>query len=278
MPSLLGLNVLLPTCPPPPVMLRRHVISPGNNVSRVPTPPTLRGKSGCSFYFAHQRPYSHPSHRPLTSIPKALDIKIIRSKALRGQAFITLSSTAVATEVLSKLNGTSICDKELMISYAKEKSDVVAKRDGTFVPQEVREEREKKRKERQDKVTEERKRREDANADSEESAAKKAKTEDEGSSSSGNSSSSVPNPFTLDPSAPPSNLLLAPSLPSEVTPEMLTILFSQYHGFISARSPRAGVGIVEFSQEGEAGVALEALKGFKLTPTVGLELGYGKAE
>jgi hypothetical protein len=175
-----------------------------------------------------------------------------------------------ATEVLQKLNGTKICDKEMVISYAKEKSDLVAKRDGTFVPADVRAARDKKKQEKTDAL--------DAAAkEAEESAAKRAKISNESSSSS--SEPMAPsNPFALDPNAPPSRILIAPSLPLEVSPDMLQILFSQYNGFVNARSPKAGVGIIEFSGDGEARVALEALKGFKLTPTVGMELGYGRAE
>ena len=185
-------------------------------------------------------------------------VVIIRSKALRGQAWVTMSSIPEATTCLKELEGMEICQKPMNISYAKEKSDKVAKREGTYQPAALKEQREMKKKAREE-------------AEAVKSSNKRIKFDE------------AEAPVPVEPEAeadagpaPPSRILLAPNLPIECTAQMLAILFSQYAGFIDARCPKPSVGLVEFTSEREATIAMDALKGFKLTPTVCLELGYGK--
>lgn len=76
---------------------------------------------------------------------------------------------------------------------------------------------------------------------------------------------------------PPHHILFAQNLPEDVTAEMLSTLFRQYAGFKETRLVAGkGVAFIEFETEGQAGTALEALKDFKLTPEVSLDLNYGR--
>ncbi|GMH51358.1 hypothetical protein TL16_g00993 [Triparma laevis f. inornata] len=189
---------------------------------------------------------------------KVIAIDIIRSRHLRGQAWITLETTDVATACMSKLQGFKIFEKAMRVQYAKEENDRVAKFEGTFVPKEVKAARQKKRKEREEKIAAAKA------AEEEEGDAKKQKTEVSDGAAVG------------DPDAPPSKRLFAPSLPAECTGDMLDVLFSPYSGFVRSTMPRPGLGFVEFLDAEAAGRAKEALQGFKLTPTDDLQLFFGK--
>ena len=168
---------------------------------------------------------------------RVLGIDIIRTTHLRGQAWITLETTAEATDCVSKLQGFKLFDKPLRVQYAKEDNDRVAKKEGTYVPKEVKAAREKKRKERESKVAAKQ-----AAAAAADPAAKKQKT-DAVAATAG------------DPDAPPSKRLFMPNLPLECTVDMLEVLFSPYAGYTRSSMPKPGMGFVEFLEEVEAGKA-----------------------
>ena len=196
---------------------------------------------------------------------QVIGVDIVRSKHLRGQAWVTFADQAAATEAMSKLQGFTVFDKPVRVQYAKESNDRVAKREGTFVPKEVKQKREKKRAER---VLREK--------EKEEQASKRQKQDQPSASASQGAADEDDSGKYSDPNAPPSQRLFAPSLPLECTSEMLEVLFSPYAGFIRASLPRPGVGFVEFVTSDDATKAKEALQGFKLTPTDLLQLFYGK--
>ncbi|GAB5593631.1 hypothetical protein Unana1_08531 [Umbelopsis nana] len=58
----------------------------------------------------------------------------MKSNKMRGQAFIVFEEISAATAALRSLNGFSFYDNNISIQYAKSKSDVVAKIDGTYKP------------------------------------------------------------------------------------------------------------------------------------------------
>jgi len=188
---------------------------------------------------------------------QVVSIDIVRSKHLRGQAWVTLATQAEATEAMAKVQGFELFDKPVRCQYAKESNDRVSKSEGTFVPKDVKEKREKKRRDRMEKE-----------AAAAEEASKRQKIEGEADPAASE---------TLgDPGAPPSARLFCPSLPLECTAEMLSVLFSPYPGFVRASLPRSGVGFVEYLDENQATEAKKALEGFKLTPTDSLQIYYGK--
>jgi len=182
-----------------------------------------------------------------------LEIVIIRSPKLRGQAFIIFEEVKDATEARGKMNGFVLGGRPMGVEYAKQKSDRVARFEGTYVKREKR-----------------------SAEDDGEAAQKRQNVAD---------LDGIPAEETAAPgagnnlgSSTPSNILLLTSLPSACNSSMLTTLFSQYPGFVEARKPPNddGIGFVEFTAEGEATVAKDGLNGFRLTKEVGLNISYGK--
>lgn len=182
----------------------------------------------------------------MTRHGKVLEIVALRKDGLRGQAFVVFEDVQAATTALQKEQGFTFFGKDLKLAYAREKSDRIAKRDGTYVPR-----------------------------------AKRRKREDAGSSTvKADTDSAIAPPLAAPPSAPqqqPTHILFAESLPSECNEMMLAMLFRQYAGFKEVRIPRAGLAFIEFDTEPHATLALERLNGFKLTTTDALKLTYGKA-
>ncbi|KAK6843290.1 hypothetical protein PG990_004790 [Apiospora arundinis] len=61
-----------------------------------------------------------------------LDVVALKTTKMRGQAHIVFRDMQAATQAMRALEGFSFLGKELRISYAKTKSDTVAKLDGTY--------------------------------------------------------------------------------------------------------------------------------------------------
>merc|ERR550514_1959692 len=57
----------------------------------------------------------------------------MKSLKRRGQAWIVFKEVSSATNALKSLQGFPFYNKPMRISYARTKSDTVAKADGTFV-------------------------------------------------------------------------------------------------------------------------------------------------
>lgn len=223
---------------------------------------------------------------------KVTEIITLRKQGLRGQAWIIFSNVATATAALQAEQNFTFFGKNMTINYANEKSDRVAKLDGTFVPKDRR-----KKREREAAAAV-------ASADAivgGEGDAKKMKLEHGGDGVAVEDPSSlVPSPETANTSAntnnvsneidqtaasssttvietPPSNILFAESLPKDCNEMMLACLFRSYPGYKEVRIPRSGLAFIEFDDEPQASVALKALDGFSLSESEKLNLKYGKA-
>uniref|UniRef100_A0A804PY14 RRM domain-containing protein n=1 Tax=Zea mays TaxID=4577 RepID=A0A804PY14_MAIZE len=69
---------------------------------------------------------------------KILDVLAFKTLKHKGQAWVVFEDVASATEALKRMQGFPFYDKTMRIQYAKTKSDIIAKADGTFVPRERR--------------------------------------------------------------------------------------------------------------------------------------------
>lgn len=177
---------------------------------------------------------------------KIVDVVCCRGLKLRGQAWVVFADVGAATNALRQMQGFPFYDKPMRIAFAKSKSDMVAKAEGTFKPREKRK--------REEPVAAPR--------------AEKAITEH-----------AAPPPKVSKPSnAPPSNVLFASNLPEDCSDMMLGILFQQYAGFKEVRMVpgNKGIAFVEFADETNASLALQGLDGFKLTPADALSLVFAK--
>ena len=179
---------------------------------------------------------------------KVLEVIVLRRDGLRGQAWVVFEDVQAATAALQAESGFTFFGKDLVIEYAKEKSDRISRREGTYVPKAKRQKKTQEKDEKEE--AEEKEESEQPNAPAEAAPAA--------------------------PAAPPSKYLLAQNLPSEINEMILSMLFRQYTGYKEVRMPRPGLAFIEFEDEPHATLALKSLNGFKLTEKDILDLVYGK--
>merc|ERR1712194_572059 len=77
--------------------------------------------------------------------------------------------------------------------------------------------------------------------------------------------------------ADPNKTLFVENLPAESTDTMLSMLFRQYPGFQEIRLiPGRNVAFADYQNEYQAGMAMQGLQGFSMTPEVKLSLTYAR--
>ncbi|KAI3884512.1 hypothetical protein MKW92_028830, partial [Papaver armeniacum] len=81
-----------------------------------------------------------------------------------------------------------------------------------------------------------------------------------------------------DSNAAPNNILFIQNLPHETTNQMLQLLFEQYPGFKEIRMTNAkpGIAFVEFGDDVQSSIAMQALQGFKVSPHNPMAISYAK--
>ncbi|CAE7727404.1 unnamed protein product, partial [Symbiodinium microadriaticum] len=138
------------------------------------------------------------------------------------------------------------------IAFSRTKSDIVAKKDGTFNP------RQKRVREEQSSTMEDGGRTAPPPAPHKEFPVVK-----------------VPKPIMNN---VPHRILFAQNLPDECNDQMLGALFQQYPGFQEVRMApgKKGIAFIEFQDVVQAGIALQQLNGFQLSAADALQLTYGK--
>lgn len=203
---------------------------------------------------------------------KILDVLAFKTLKHKGQAWVVFEDVASATEALKRMQGFPFYDKTMRIQYAKTKSDIIAKADGTFVPRE--------RRKRTDEKSEKKQKREHHH--------------DAGASQIGMGVTAYPGVYgapqlTQIPIAGgqrvmmpeiivPNNILFVQNLPHETTPMMLQMLFCQYPGFKEVRMIEAkpGIAFVEYGDETQATAAMNNLQSFKITKENQMVITYAK--
>merc|ERR1711972_1281699 len=211
-----------------------------------------------------------------------LEIVAMKSLKRRGQAWIVFKEAPSATNALKSLQGFPFYNKPMRIDYAKSKSDVVAKADGTYV------ERPKKIVKREDL----RKGKTSApvSAPQEKKVVSAASDHTTATVSQRNIQDRIgwnpqqtPNATKANnvqqPSgaADPNRTLFVENLPLEATDTMLSMLFRQYPGFQEVRLiPGRNVAFVDYQNEYQSGMAMQGLQGFSMTPEVKLALSYAR--
>ncbi|XP_022154903.1 U2 small nuclear ribonucleoprotein B'' 2-like [Momordica charantia] len=192
---------------------------------------------------------------------RILDVVALKTPRLRGQAWVAFSEVTAASNAVRQMQNFPFYDKPMRIQYAKSKSDCVAKADGSFVPREKKKKQEEKA---------ERKRRAE---DSHQSAMPNGTTTENGSS---NATFRHANPSA--PEAAPNNILFIENLPHETSSMMLQVLFQQYPGFREVRMIEAkpGIAFVEFEDDVQSSMAMQALQGFKIDPQHPMAISFAK--
>ena len=214
-------------------------------------------------------PLKKALYEAFSQFGRILEIVTTRGEKMRGQAWICFESVEAATNAMAKFQGNSeknnstaafllvnslvslllselsghpFFDKPMRVSYAKAKSDIVAKKDGSYRPREK-------------------------NAYAAAPAPAPMET------------TAAPQRITApDASAPPSNILFAQNLPADCTAAALSMLFTVHVGFKEVRMipGKPGIAFIEFDEETRASTAMQALNGFRLTPTDAMTLTYAK--
>jgi len=191
-----------------------------------------------------------------------LDVVALKTLKMRGQAFVVFKDIPSATRALRSMQNFPFYDKPMRIQFAKGKSDIVAKLDGTFVEKINRKPAEKRKAE--EPVEAKKPKRQEG---------KKAEKKKEESKPAGGA------PVHLQPKQqPPNKILFVENLPEQTTDLMLSMLFQQFPGFKEVRmvTGKQGIAFVEFENELEAGVAMNGLQHFKITPTHLMVISYAK--
>jgi len=219
-----------------------------------------------------------------------LDVVALKTLRLRGQAFVVFKDLSAATTARRAMSNFPFYDKPMRIQFAKTKSDIVAKIEGTYAPREKIENPlavAQKRKAEAASAAEAAKRAKMAQAEkpSKEKKAEKGHREKPEKKAAPAApitpaTSSVagiqpPKPEAL----PPNKILFVQNLPSDSTDLMISMLSQQFPGFKEVRMVRAKdqcVAFVEYENEIVAGVALNGLQGFKITPQHLMVISFGK--
>lgn len=181
---------------------------------------------------------------------KILEIHAFKYNKLRGQAWIIFDDVQSAVNAVNSMENFNFFGKPMRVNFARVKSDLISKKDGTFVH------RPKRKAEKKSKSK--RKRRAPAQSSS---SRPETKTK---------SRSSGP--------APPNRILFVENLPAQCNAMMLAMLFEQYEGYVEARLVEAkpGIAFVEFGDAYQAGRAKETLQGFAITPTNQMKITFAK--
>lgn len=220
-----------------------------------------------------------------TAFGSIIDIIAMKSLKRRGQAWIVFKETPSATNALKSLQGFPFYNKPMRINYARTKSDVVAKADGTYV------ERPKKIIKREDL-------RKGKTAAPTVSVAASVETKKVAPAVPLPSQKDIQDRIIWNPEqtpnipkqiatkrsdvAEPNKTLFVENLPSEATDidtmyKMLKMLFRQYPGYQEVRLiPFRNVAFVDYQNEYQAGMALQGVQGFAMTPDIKLHLSYAR--
>ncbi|KAL1006132.1 hypothetical protein UPYG_G00068220 [Umbra pygmaea] len=182
---------------------------------------------------------------------QVVDIVAMKTMKMRGQAFVVFKELASATNALRQLQGFPFYNKPMRIQYAKTDSEVISKVKGTFGDKDKKKDKKKKP---QDQV------------------ANVAKKPAQGSTNTNSA------PTMQVPDNPPNYILFLNNLPEETNEMMLSMLFNQFPGFKEVRlvPGKHDIAFVEFESEGQAGVAKDALQGFRITAQCAMKITYAK--
>uniref|UniRef100_A0A0E0KYM6 Kinesin-like protein n=1 Tax=Oryza punctata TaxID=4537 RepID=A0A0E0KYM6_ORYPU len=201
---------------------------------------------------------------------KILDVLAFKTLKHKGQAWVVFEDVASATEALKSMQDFPFHNKPMRIQYAKTKSDIISKADGTFVPRE--------RRKRNDEKPEKKQKREQHHDVSQVGLGVNAYPGVYGAPPLSQLPFAGAQKVMMPEIIVPNNILFVQNLPHETTPMMLQMLFCQYPGFKEVRMVEAkpGIAFVEYGDEGQATAAMNLLQGFKISKDNQMLITYAK--
>ncbi|CAH2060050.1 unnamed protein product [Thlaspi arvense] len=188
---------------------------------------------------------------------KILDVVALKTPKLRGQAWVAFSEVTAASNAVRQMQNFPFYDKPMRIQYAKAKSDCITKAEGTFVPKDKK----RKQEEKVERKREEAQRPHTANGPTSQNGAPAPSFQPNGQEA-----------------MPPNNILFIQNLPHETTSPMLQYLFEQYPGFKEIRmiDAKPGIAFVEYEDDVQSSMSMQALQGFKITPQNPMVISFAK--
>ena len=168
-----------------------------------------------------------------------VEIRASKGNKKRGQAWISFDNIDNAMRALKKRQNFNFFDKPLQIEFARVKSDILSKVDGTYVPRD--------RKERYTMKSRNKRKLHD-NQNDDNASKKSTKGEDI-------STNNIPH-----------NIIFAQKLPTDCTPFMIDSVFQNCTGFQGVRivPGNRGMAFIDFSNEFYAGEAINNLNNTKI--------------
>jgi len=210
-----------------------------------------------------------------TQFGRIMDVVVSRAAVSRGQAWVVFDDIGSATNALRQLQGFNFFDRPMRVAFAKGKSHAVAQADGTY-----------------HLVLKGKAETAAAAAASSGAgggggggerpppppAAAETADQDGDAQMSGGEAPAPAAAAAAQARHPPNKLLFVEGLPPVVTAAMLQTLFGQYNGFGEVRlASGKGVAFIEYGDDVQAGIALEGLDGFKLSPTDTMRVNFAKS-
>lgn len=220
-----------------------------------------------------------------------LDIVAMKTRRTRGQAFVVYRDISAATQAVRNLQNRPLFDKPMRVQFAKDKSDAIAKLDGSY-PERYKRRRELRERQRLEEQERKRKERKCTII----SAATVAKGKNAGAptavaAATVNAAATTTATATTQPyqqgafggaggpmdAGALNNILFIENLPGECDEKILRLMFEKFPGFKEAKlvPTRQGLAFVEFQNEVLATVALNSLQGIKVGDTP-IRISYAK--
>ena len=162
-----------------------------------------------------------------------------------------------ATQARRELNGFPFFGKPLKVNFAKARSHLVEKQEGTFDEEAARKAREKRKADEEEAAPVAAA----AAAAAEPTAEKRARVDQ----------------FQEKDDTPPNKMLFVQNLPPEATELMVQMLFQQFPNFVGVKMVEAqGMAFVEFADEASSTVAKNALQNFKIKDSFHMMISFLK--
>eukprot|EP01117_Protostelium_nocturnum_P001082 TRINITY_DN11409_c0_g1_i1.p1 TRINITY_DN11409_c0_g1~~TRINITY_DN11409_c0_g1_i1.p1 ORF type:complete len:251 (-),score=100.65 TRINITY_DN11409_c0_g1_i1:53-769(-) len=194
-----------------------------------------------------------------------LDVVALKTIRMRGQAFVVFKDANISAVAMRSLQNFPFFEKPMKIKFAKTKSDIIEKMEGTYIPKKTTSEERRKA----DELKMEERRKAKKAAEPSKRAEKRKRGEEEETNVKSH----------LQPKQlPPNHVLFVENLPEQVNELTLNMLFQQFSGFKEVRmvEGRPGIAFVEFNNEQESSVAMTNLQHFQITPSNLMVISYAK--
>ena len=183
-------------------------------------------------------------------------LDVVYSKTLRGRAWVVFEDVQMATAAKLNLDGFEVYGKGIRVSYARTKSDAVAKMEGSWKADG------RSRQVRYDEL---------GAGDAYGTDGKASQSRGDGTVGCSAGDVEVGNP---------NKTLFVEGLPEGTKEEMLKVLFGQFPGYTGGRMVpgKVGMAFVDFKDVGSSGIALQGLQGFQIGVGSVLRLTYAKMQ